>query len=158
MLPTYWISTFKLPQWVIKEIDRIRRDFLWFGPDLEHHSCRLVNWDQLCKSRNQGGWGILNLEDHNSTLLMKWWWKIAMGANWCGLKVVLFNYFQNIKPWNLFNKPPHRRSFFGMVCSIPCLTFFYCVPRPLPLMFLLLILQRKFLDGSLIRSTPRGGC
>lgn len=30
-LPTYWMSIFRLPSWVIKEIDRIKRDFLWSG-------------------------------------------------------------------------------------------------------------------------------
>lgn len=30
-LPTYWMSIFRLPSWVIKEIDRIKRDFLLSG-------------------------------------------------------------------------------------------------------------------------------
>lgn len=33
---TYSTSIFKLPRWVIKEINRVRRDFLWSGPDLDH--------------------------------------------------------------------------------------------------------------------------
>lgn len=28
-LPIYWISMFRLPKWMIKEVDRIRKDFLW---------------------------------------------------------------------------------------------------------------------------------
>lgn len=31
----YWMSVFKLSAWVIKDIDRIRREFLYKGPDLD---------------------------------------------------------------------------------------------------------------------------
>lgn len=41
-LPTFWMSIFRLPCWVIKTLDRIRRDFLWTGPDIGHPKCRLV--------------------------------------------------------------------------------------------------------------------
>lgn len=30
-LPTYFMSCLKLPEWVIKDIDKIRRSFLWHG-------------------------------------------------------------------------------------------------------------------------------
>lgn len=39
---TYWMSMFNLPSWVIKEIDMIRRDFLWKGPKLGVKGFRLV--------------------------------------------------------------------------------------------------------------------
>lgn len=41
-IPTYWLSLFKIPCWVIKKINRIRRDFLWSGTDIDHPKCRLV--------------------------------------------------------------------------------------------------------------------
>lgn len=30
-LPTYFMMVFKLPKWVIKQIDKIKRKFLWHG-------------------------------------------------------------------------------------------------------------------------------
>ncbi|XP_039120732.1 uncharacterized protein LOC120257303 [Dioscorea cayenensis subsp. rotundata] len=72
-LPTYWMSIFRLPKWVSSRIDRIRRDFLWSGPDIDHPKCHLVSWQRLCLPREQGGWGIINLVEFNSALLGKWW-------------------------------------------------------------------------------------
>ncbi|XP_039127495.1 uncharacterized protein LOC120263599 [Dioscorea cayenensis subsp. rotundata] len=68
-LPTYWMSLFRLPKWVIKAIDRIRRDFLWSGPDIDHPGCRLVAWKNICRAKEQGGWGILDLSTFNLALL-----------------------------------------------------------------------------------------
>lgn len=42
-IPTYCMSIFKLLSWVIKNIDNIRRDFLWSGSDINHPKMRLVN-------------------------------------------------------------------------------------------------------------------
>lgn len=44
---------FRLPNWVIKCIDRIR-GFLWIGPNIERPKARLVNWKRLCLSQEQG--------------------------------------------------------------------------------------------------------
>lgn len=49
-LPTYWMSIFKLPSWIIKKIDQIRRDYLWSGVDIDNPGCRLVSWKNLCRS------------------------------------------------------------------------------------------------------------
>lgn len=56
-IPTYWMSIFKL-QFGSLCIDKIRRDFLWSGPDTHHSKIRLVSWTRLCKSKEQGGWEI----------------------------------------------------------------------------------------------------
>lgn len=85
-LPTYWMSMFRLPEWVSKKIDRIRRDFLWSGPDIEQPTCRLVCWKNLCRPRVQGGWGILDLKTFNQALLGKWWWKFLLDFSWGGVR------------------------------------------------------------------------
>ncbi|XP_039144849.1 uncharacterized protein LOC120282161 [Dioscorea cayenensis subsp. rotundata] len=121
VIPTYWMSLFKLPCWVIRSIDRIRRDFLWSGPDLHHPKILLVNWATLCRSREQGGWNILNLEVFNNALLGKWWWKIILGARWCGAEIFRENYFGSRPTWNLFHKQYCRRSVFwnGILKILP---------------------------------------
>lgn len=47
-IPTYWMHIFRLPSYVVKEIDRIRRDFLWTGLDIDNPKCRLVGWKNIC--------------------------------------------------------------------------------------------------------------
>ncbi|XP_039136185.1 uncharacterized protein LOC120273588 [Dioscorea cayenensis subsp. rotundata] len=111
-LPTYWMSIFRLPKWVCKCIDRLRRDFLWSGPDIDHPKCRLVNWRRLCLPRSQGGWGIINLEDFNCALLGKWWWKVVNDEFWCGSAPIIHNYFQHHSKWNLWLPRSRHCSFF----------------------------------------------
>lgn len=58
---------------------------------------------------NMGVGGILDLFNFNQVLLGKWWWKLLMEPNWCGAKVVQFNY--GLTCWNLFPRLSDRISF-----------------------------------------------
>lgn len=69
VIPNYWMSIFKLPCCVIKYINKIRRDFQLSGPEIDHTKMWLVKWHHICRPRDQGGWGILNLEIFNTMLL-----------------------------------------------------------------------------------------
>ncbi|XP_039123614.1 uncharacterized protein LOC120260240 [Dioscorea cayenensis subsp. rotundata] len=118
-LPTYWMSLYRLPMWVIKAIDRIRRDFLWSGPDVDHPGCRLVAWRNICRAKEQGGWRILELSTFNLALLGKWRWKMLADSHWGGRKIICFNY--NVPKWDLFRVPNGRVSFFwsGVSSCLP---------------------------------------
>lgn len=120
-IPTYWMSIFRLPNWVIKEIDRIRMDFLWIGPDIDKPKCQLVDWKSICRPRDLGGWGILDLKVFNSALLGKWWWKLTSYANWCGRPIVQYNY--GVSNCNLHFRRQGRDSFFwsGIFSYLPAL-------------------------------------
>ena len=75
-LPTYSLSFFTLPCWVKMEIDYLRRKFLWSGTQKDGKAFCLVNWKRVCKRKEFGGLGIINLRDFNKALLLKWWWKL----------------------------------------------------------------------------------
>lgn len=66
--PTYFLSFFKAPDWVIKKMDRIRRSFFWAGSAIK------VSWRVVCSPRNVGGLGVRDLRSFNYALLAKWWW------------------------------------------------------------------------------------
>lgn len=102
VISTYWMPIFKLHIWVIKAIERIWRDFLWRGTDLDNPKCQLVNWKCLCQPEEQGWWRIINLEDFNTALLGKWWWKCVQNKDWCGRIFIQFNYFCHAPFYSLF--------------------------------------------------------
>lgn len=120
-IPTYWMSVFKLPKWVIKAIKRVRRDFLWSGPDIDKPGCRLISWKVICRAREQGGWGILDLNNFNLALLGKWWCKFAADRDWGGAEVIQFNY--GCRRWDMFPRGRGRISFFwkGVLSVLPAL-------------------------------------
>lgn len=78
-IPIYWMLVFQLPIWVVKEIDKLRRDFPWKGSELGPKGFHLIAWKRVSRSRDMRYLGILNLHEFNKVLLGKWWWKIYSG-------------------------------------------------------------------------------
>ena len=66
----------KLPKWVVKHIDRLRRSFLWKGNDKCSGISCLVGWGRVCTLKINGGMGVTDLLTQNEALLSKWIWKI----------------------------------------------------------------------------------
>lgn len=67
----YHMASLKLPAKVIKHIDRLRMHALWHGADINRKGGYLVAWKQVCRPKQQGGLGILNLCLQNKAMLMK---------------------------------------------------------------------------------------
>lgn len=80
-IPIYYMSCFRLPQWVINRIDLIRRAFLWGKPVGERKGISLTNWYAARIHKNYGGLGISDLKLVNISLLLKWWWKAYCDKN-----------------------------------------------------------------------------
>ena len=73
-MPTYFLTTFRLQKWTIKEIDKMRRGFLWKGTaDAKRGQC-LVNWSKTKKPKKFGGLGILDLDLFIRALRLRWLW------------------------------------------------------------------------------------
>lgn len=75
-IPVYFMSCFLLPAWVIKRIDRIRRDFLWGTGSNGRKGIPLVRWETVITPKRIGGMGVMNLEKQNISLLLRWWWRL----------------------------------------------------------------------------------
>jgi len=39
-----------------------------------------VKWENICKLKDEGGLGVINLQDINKALLDKWWWKLHISS------------------------------------------------------------------------------
>lgn len=74
-IPIYHMICFKLPKWVIAQIDKARRAFLWGRQGGRQRGISLCNWETVCLPRKWGGLGLPNLYLRNVSLLLRWWWK-----------------------------------------------------------------------------------
>nr|XP_023875554.1 uncharacterized protein LOC111988030 [Quercus suber] len=85
-IPSYWMSSFKLPKSVYGKIDATLRDFLWGFIDSGHHIYPKA-WDSLCKPKSTGGLGFRQAHNINNALISKLGWIIASSADkpWANL-------------------------------------------------------------------------
>ncbi|XP_050222570.1 uncharacterized protein LOC126672659 [Mercurialis annua] len=99
----YWSTMFILPLTVIREVERICRNFLWKGKT-ESSKGNMVAWDEVCKKKCEGGLGVKNMILWNRTAIMKHVWELvavkkSLWANWViKNKLRLMSYWGITKP------------------------------------------------------------
>lgn len=71
-LLTYYLSLFKIPAGVAKEIEKLQSSFLWGGFDLRK-KVHLVKWDVVTLNKRFGGLGVRRISIINVCLFLKWW-------------------------------------------------------------------------------------
>ena len=71
-IPSYWMSSFKLPKSTCSQIDARLRDFFWGFTNPGHHIYPKA-WDSLCKPKASGGLIFRHAHDLNNVLLSKFW-------------------------------------------------------------------------------------
>lgn len=62
--PMYYLIVFPIHNWLIKQIERMRRSFPWKGkePERVNGGHCLINWPTVCTPKDLGGLGILDLD------------------------------------------------------------------------------------------------
>jgi hypothetical protein len=89
--PIYHLTVFLMQKWLLKQIDKLRRNFLWKGeePDKVSGGHCLVNWPTVCTPKKLGGLGILDLERFVQDLRLRWLWFKWKQADrpWTGLDI-----------------------------------------------------------------------
>ena len=70
-LPTYYMCSLVIPKGVIDVIDKSRRRCLWRKDKNKQRFNSLASWDMVCKPKDKGGLGIINLHVQNKALLLK---------------------------------------------------------------------------------------
>ena len=71
VIPTYYLSLVLMSSEVIKEVEKIMRNFLWNGMDGDRGG-HLVSWKVISRAKCKGGLGTGKLRDKNKALLFKW--------------------------------------------------------------------------------------
>ncbi|XP_073360030.1 uncharacterized protein [Aegilops tauschii subsp. strangulata] len=88
-LVVYWLSVHQLPAWVRRQIDKIRRAWLWRGQESCPGGHCKVAWGRICRPKELGGLGIIDLDRFGIALRLRWlWWeKTTPYKPWIGLPV-----------------------------------------------------------------------
>ncbi|KAK3228764.1 hypothetical protein Dsin_000645 [Dipteronia sinensis] len=61
---------------IAKRIEGLQRKFFW-GDVCDKRKIHTVNWETMCRARNNGGLGIGLVIDKNKGLLAKWIWRFG---------------------------------------------------------------------------------
>ncbi|GKB96400.1 putative RNA-directed DNA polymerase, eukaryota, reverse transcriptase zinc-binding domain protein, partial [Tanacetum coccineum] len=81
-LDIYYLSTFRAPELVLNDLERIQSNFFW-GKKMAW-----VKWPVILNSYDNGGLNIGSLKAFNLALLQKWRWRLFTSANDVWVKVV----------------------------------------------------------------------
>jgi hypothetical protein len=87
------------------KIDSIRRAYLWAACNKVTGGKYKVNWKLVCKPKDKGGLGILNLRKFVSALRLRWFWH---------------EWKDETKPWVGFGNPctPHEKDLFAAATAV----------------------------------------
>ena len=72
-MPLYIFSVLAALKWVLKDIRTLQRTFLWNGDKKSHH-WPLVKWDNVYRSKANGGLALRDPLQSNDILSVKIWW------------------------------------------------------------------------------------
>jgi hypothetical protein len=64
------------PVWLFEEMNRSCRGFFYTAKDKANGTQCLVAWEQICRPKEMGGLGILNLRLQSLALHVRWEWLI----------------------------------------------------------------------------------
>jgi hypothetical protein len=100
-LPNFFMCSLKIQNTILNICDRASRHCLWAKEDSNSTPHSLAAWSMVCRTKNQGGLGVLNLELQNKALLLKQLHKFYSKADAPWVQLV----------WNLYgDRVPHAQA------------------------------------------------
>nr|GFA60922.1 hypothetical protein [Tanacetum cinerariifolium] len=86
-LGIYYLSIFKAPELVLKDLERSRAFFFW-GSTIDNKKMSWIKWSNIPPSFDKGGLNIGSLKSFNFALLQKWRWRMFHSPNSLWVKII----------------------------------------------------------------------
>ncbi|RVW79591.1 putative ribonuclease H protein [Vitis vinifera] len=127
-MPIYQMSIFRMPKVVAKRLEKVQRDFLWGGGNIEG-KIHLVKWEVVCTDKDKGGLSLRKLAMLNKALLGKWIWRYACDKDNLWKQVIKVKYGQEGLGW----RPKKANGAVGVGILDRCVVFrvsaVHCFPH-----------------------------
>ncbi|KAL8141078.1 hypothetical protein V2J09_007099 [Rumex salicifolius] len=78
-IPSYAMSSTRIPNSMCDKLDRVCRSFIWGGYS-EVRKLHLVAWEDMCLPKRLGGLGIRSMKDANMAMIGKLGWRLLTGT------------------------------------------------------------------------------
>ncbi|WCJ39636.1 RNA binding RNA-directed DNA polymerase [Euphorbia peplus] len=98
---TYSMQTVLLPSSICSKLDACNQNFLW-GSEPNARKIHLVNWNEVCKPKNEGGLGIRDTRTFNLAMLAKLSWKVLISNDSLWVRALRAKYGGDRVGLNLF--------------------------------------------------------
>ncbi|GKB53018.1 RNA-directed DNA polymerase, eukaryota, reverse transcriptase zinc-binding domain protein, partial [Tanacetum coccineum] len=96
----YWASVIFLPDGVIKDINKILKDFLWNQNDGTKGRPK-VAWKKVCRSKQKGGLGLKDLGVWNRAMIIKHLWHIITDKESLWVKWIITKKLKGRSIWEM---------------------------------------------------------
>lgn len=105
-LLTFFMCTPVLPKAVIKQIDKYRKYCLWRGSDINARKPPKAAYKMVCKPKDEGGLGVIDIEKQNKALLIKNFHKFFNKIDFPWVNLIWEKHYRNGKLPNHVKRAP----------------------------------------------------
>ena len=71
---THHLMVAEAPKWALERVDKGCRAFFWAETEAVNGGKCVVSWTRVCRPKNMGGLGVIDLFKHGITLRLRWEW------------------------------------------------------------------------------------
>ncbi|XP_026384091.1 uncharacterized protein LOC113279629 [Papaver somniferum] len=113
-IPIFFFCTCLIPKTVLATIKRIQCSF-WRGHEMDVKKLHFINWEKICKSKDDGGLGIRDMEKVNKSLMCKLVWRFLNDKSSMWVQLLTAKYLKGSSFWNAKDVNHSSSTWRGML-------------------------------------------